>query len=170
MLNLFNRKLSPDRLIQQLQDPYSEIIAVINWIDGPFVNLYECGIFVSAIVTSKILTFQSVDPPAFADRFNVSWVEYIVNSYDVDGIAPSKKEVIGQLQEKFSVYRKLFFDTIDESNKDKLHDNAVQLTWELFSNCTGKRKPERKEGFINLTLASSEIVSIGLKILNTVHE
>lgn len=170
MFGLFKKKTSPKELVENLRPHYAEVVALVNAIDGPFVNLYEAGIFVSAVATSKILTFQKVDPPAFADEFNAMWVSYFIGSYSVDGESPSKKIVVSRLQEKFPIYRELFFKTIDPSRKEKAHDNGVQLMWELFSNCTGKQKPEGEGNFINLVVASGQLVVIGASILKEVHE
>lgn len=167
MFSLFKKKTSPEEFIDRLRPHYAQVVSLVTAIDGPFSKLYEAGIFVSALATSKILTFQKVDPPAFADEFNAMWVSYLIGSYSVDGVSPSKNAVVSRLQEKFPVYRELFFKTIDSSHKDKAHDNAVQLIWELFSNCTEKQKPE---DFIKLVGASSELIGIGLGILKDVHE
>src|SRR5690606_24132226 len=128
--------------IDKLRPHYAQVVSLVNAIDGPFSKLYEAGIFVSSVATSKILTFQKVDPPVFADEFNAEWVSYLVGSYSVDGVSPSKNVVVSQLQEKFPLYRELFFQTIDPSHKEKAYNNRVQLMWKLFSNCTEKQKPE----------------------------
>jgi hypothetical protein len=167
MFGLFKKKPSPEELVDRLRLHYADVVSLVNVIDGPFVNLYEAGIFVSTVATSKILTFQKVDPPAFADEFNAMWVSYLIGSYSVDGEIPSKNVVVSRLQAEFPFYRKLFFKTIDPSRKEKAHDNAVQLMWLLFSNCTGKQKPE---DFIKLVLASGQLVVIGVSILKDVHE
>jgi hypothetical protein len=170
MFGLFNRKPSPKELVESLRPQYAEIVSLVKAVDGPFVNLYEAGIFVSAVANSKILTFQKVDPPAFADQFNAMWVNHLIGSYSVDGENPSKNVVVSRLQEKFPIYRELFFKTIDPRCKEKAHDNGVQLMWELFSNCTGKQKPEGDGNFINLVVASGQLVVIGASILKEVHE
>ena len=170
MFGLFKKKPSPEELVDRLRPHYAQVVSLVNAIDGPFVNLYEAGIFVSSVATSKILTFQKVDPQAYADEFNAMWVSYLVGSYSVDGISPSKNLVVSRLQEKFPIYCELFFKTIDPSRNDKAHDNGVQLMWELFSNCTGKQKPEGEGNFINLVIASGQLVGIGASILKDVHE
>jgi len=170
MFGLFKKQSPPEELVDKLRPHYAQVVSLVNTIDGPFSKLYEAGIFVSSVATSKILTFQKVDPPAFADEFNAEWVSYLVGSYSVDGVSPSKNVVVSQLQEKFPVYRELFFKTIDPSRKEKAYDNGVQLMWKLFSNCTEKQKPEGEGNFIKLVVASSELVGIGLGILKDVHE
>lgn len=70
MFSLFKKKPSPTELVESLRPHYAEVVSLVNAIDGPFVNLYEAGIFVATVATSKILTFQKVDPPASADEFN----------------------------------------------------------------------------------------------------
>jgi len=170
MFGLFKKKPSPKELVESLRPQYAATVSLVKAIDGPFVDLYEAGIFVSTIATSKILTFQKVDPPAFADEFNTLWVSYLIHSYSVDGTSPPKSAVVSRLQEKFPIYRELFFKTIDPNRKEKAHDNAVQLIWELFSNCTGKQKPEGGSNFIRLMAAAGELVAIGVSILNEVHE
>lgn len=167
MLSLFKKKPSPEELVDRLRPHYAQVVSLVIAIDGPFVNLYEAGIFVSTVATSKILTFQKVDPPAFADEFNALWVNYLISSYSINGISPSKNAVVSRLQESLPIYRELFFDTIDPSRKDKAHDNAVLLMCELFNNCTGK---QTHGNFLNLMVSSSELVGIGLGILKDVHE
>ena len=170
MFGQFKKTASPKALVESLRPHYWEVVSLVNAIDGPFVNLYEAGIFVSTVATSKILTFQKVDPPAFADEFNAMWVSYLIGSYSVDRVSPSKSVVVSRLQEKFPIYRELFLKTIDPSRREKAHDNAVQIMWELFSNCTGKQKPDGEGNFINLVVASGQLVVIGASILKVVHE
>ena len=170
MFNLFKEMPSPEKLVDKLRPYYAEVVSLVNSIDGTFVNLYEAGIFVSSLATLKILTFQKVDPPIFSDEFNVLWVNYLINSYSVDGTYPSKNVVMSRLQENVPIYRELFLKIIDPNCKDKAHDNAVQLMWELFSNCTRKQKPEGEGSFIKLVAASSTLVAIGLNIFKDVHE
>lgn len=118
MFGLFKKQSSPEELIDILRPHYAQVVSLVNAIDGPFSKLYEAGIFVSSVATAKILTFQKVDPPAFADEFNAKWISYLVGSYSVDGVSPSKNVVVSRLQEKFPVYRELFFKTIDPSRND----------------------------------------------------
>jgi len=167
---MFEKKPSPEHLVERLRPYFADVVTLVNAIDGPFVNLYEAGIFVSTVATSKILTFKKVDPPAFADAFNAMWVNYLIGSYSINGEALSKNVVVSRLQEKFSIYRELFFNTIDPRRKEKAHDTGVQLMWELFSNCTGKQKPEGEGSFINLVVASSQLVVIGECILKEIRE
>ncbi|SCZ86388.1 hypothetical protein [Nitrosomonas mobilis] len=170
MFGLFKKQSPPEELVDKLRPHYAQVVSLVNTIDGPFSKLYEAGIFVSSVATSKILTFQKVDPPAFADEFNAMWVKYLIGSYSVDGKSPSKNVVVSRLQEEFPVYRELFFDTIDPSHKEKAHDNAVTLMMVLFRNCTGKQSPEGKGNFLNLMLASSQLVGIGSRILKEINE
>jgi hypothetical protein len=170
MFRLFRMAPTPHDLVDRLRSPFSDTVALVSAIDGPFTNLYEPGVFVASVATAKILTFKKVDPPAFADQFNAAWVDFLINSYAVDGTRPSKTTVVERLQEKFPVYREFFLKTIDPDRQDKAHDNAVQVIWELFSNCTGKQKPEREGGFLNLVVASNELIAIGLRTLKAGHE
>jgi hypothetical protein len=161
---------SPNVLVDALRPHYGRTVASINSIDGPFPNLFEAGIFISSVATTKILTFKKSHSETFAEQFNNRWVDYLIGSYSVDGIAPEKKTVISRLQEKYPVYRDLLLKTIDSSQRAKAHDNAVQLTWELFSNCTGKAKPDSSGGFLKLMTVASEVAGIGVGVLNAVHE
>ena len=170
MFSLFKKKPSPKELVDRLRSHCAEVVSLVNIIDGPFVNLYEAGIYVSAVATSKILTFTKIDPQVFADEFNALWVNYLIDSYSVDGEQTPKNVVVSRLQEKFPIYRELFLKTIDPSNKEKSYDNGVQLMWELFSNCTGRQKPEGEGNFIKLMVASNKLVDISLNILKEVHE
>ncbi len=70
MFGLFEKKSSTEDLVDKLRPRYAEVVSLVKAIDGPFANLFEAGIFVSTVATSKILTFQKVDPTAFADEFN----------------------------------------------------------------------------------------------------
>jgi hypothetical protein len=167
MFGLFTKKPSPKKLADSLRPHYAKVVSLVSAIDGPFVNLYEAGIFVASVATAKILTFKKIDPPVFADEFNSMWVSYLVGSYSVSGESPSKSVIVSRLQEKFPIYRELFFKTIDSRLKEKAHDNGVQLMWELFSNCTGKQRPE---DFLSLVVASGELVAIGASILRDVQE
>lgn len=170
MFNIFKKKPSPEEFVERLRPRYSDVVSLVKAIDGPFIDLYEAGIFISSVATSKILTFKKVHPPEFADEFNATWINYLISSYSVNGENPSREVVAARLQEKFNVYRELFFNTIDPSRKSKAHDSGVQLMWELFSNCTGKQKPEGEGGFVYLVAASSELVAIGTHVLKDVYE
>lgn len=78
MFGLFKKQSPPEELVDKLRPHYAQVVSLVNTIDGPFSKLYEAGIFVSSVATSKILTFQKVDPPAFADEFNAMWVKYLI--------------------------------------------------------------------------------------------
>lgn len=168
MFNLFNKKSSPEDIVDILRPRYAQVVSLVNTINGQFPKPYEAGIFVATVATSKILTFQKVDPPAYADKFNVMWVNYLIGSYSIDGISPSKSAVLSRLQDNFPIYRKLFFDAVDPSLKDEAQNTSLVLMCNLFSNCTGK-KPEEID-FLKLMFASSELIGIGLDILKDVHE
>ena len=120
MFGLFKKKPSPEELVDRLRPHYAQVVSLVNAIDGPFINLYEAGIFVSSVATSKILTFQKIDPPTFADEFNALWVGHLIGSYSVDGASPSRNVVVSRLQENFPIYRELFFKTIDPSRRGRL--------------------------------------------------
>lgn len=170
MFSLFRKTPSAANLVERLRPHHAQVVSLVTAIDGPFINLYEAGIFVSSVATSKILSFKRVDPPEFADQFNSLWVSYLVGSYSVEGAELSRNVVVSRLQETFPIYRELFFKTIDPGLREKSHDNGVQLMWSLFSNCTGKQAPEGEGSFIELVAASGQLVMIGIDILKNVHE
>jgi len=170
MFGLFKKKTAPEKLIDSLGPHYTQVVSLVNAMNGPFVNHYEAGIFVAAVATSKILTFQKVDPPSFANEFNNLWVNYLVGSCSVDGARPSKDDVWTRLQEKFPIYREIFCDTIDQNLKEKASVTRLCLMSELYRNCTGKQKQEGGGKFLHLTDASVQLVAIGLSIIKEVHE
>ena len=167
---MFKKKSSAKEFVQRLRPHYAEVVSLVNSIDGPFVNIYEAGIFVATLASIKILTFKKVEPVAFADEFNHIWISYLIDSYSVDGENPSKHLVLSRLQEKFPIYRELFCETLNYDNNEETHDSAVQLMWELFSNCTGKQRPTSEFGFINLVGASGPLVIIGVNVLKDIEE
>lgn len=89
--------------MNDLRPYYAKIAALVSEIDGPFVNLFEAGIFVASIATLKILSFRKVDSQKFADEFNVRWINYLVDSYEVGGESLAKNHLVSRLQEKFHI-------------------------------------------------------------------
>jgi len=156
--------------VNDLRPYYAKIAALVSEIDGSFVNLFEAGIFVASIATLKILSFRKVDSQKFADEFNVRWINYLVDSYEVGGESLAKNHLVSRLQEKFHIYGDLFIKTLDSSDAEKSHNNSVQLMWELFSNCTEKKKPDTNANFLNLVMASDQLVFICGNIFNDIDE
>ncbi len=159
-----------DSLVNRLKDSYRQVFGLVCSVEGRFPNAWEAGIFVSSVATTKILSFEKVDPPIFADKLNAKWVQHLMSNPITIGTPPSRKEIVLRMQEKFPVYRKLFLNAIDPARADKASDDAVQLMWELFTNCTGKRKPDDNANFVKLVLASGDLVSVGLEILADIRE
>lgn len=163
----FTKKSLSDTFLKKLSPIYGDTVAVIQQIDGPFVKLYEVGIFIASIASLKIISLDIENSEKLADEFNSKWLNYICESYKVNGENPDKKVLVSRLQEKYPIYSELFLKVIDpENNEEKIHNAAVQLTWELFTNCTGKKAPDSAH-FVNLTLCSSDIVKSALTIFKT---
>lgn len=159
-----------DSLIDGLKDSYKQVFSLVCSVEGRFPNAWEAGIFVSSVATTRILSLQKPDPPAIADKLNAKWAQHLMTNPITIGTPPSKKEIALRMQEKFPVYRKLFLNAIDPARTDKASDDAVQLMWELFTNCTGKRKPDDDANFVKLVLASGDLVSVGRDILADIRE
>jgi hypothetical protein len=172
VLNLFKRKPTADALVERLRPAYAEVSRAMVSVEGPFLDLYECGVFVACVATLKILTFKTVDPTAFADTFNAKWVDYLVSSYMVDGRPPDKRQIIARLQEKYPHYRSLVVDllnVISSRNTEALDKASVQLAWELFANCTRRPRPDGG-AFLNLVVASGTLAGITEQIVQIVQE
>lgn len=171
MFGIFKKKPSAADFVEKLRPRYAEVFTIANTIDGRFSDLYQAGIFVSTIATSKILTFKKVNPPEFADEFNELWLNYLVGSYSVNGVSPDKDDVRLHMQSKFPVYRELFFGAINTKIPEKDRDtNQICLMSELFSNCTGKQLSEVPGSYFKVMSASGPLVNIGLTIFNDIHE
>jgi len=137
-------------VIEALKGRYRQAVGLVSSVEGRFANAWEAGIFVSSVATTKILSLKAADPPAVADNFNAQWLQYLLANPLGNGAPAPKSSIVKRMQEKFPVYRKLFLNAIDPSQKDKASDHAVQLMWELFTNCTGKPKPDDEGNFVKL--------------------
>jgi hypothetical protein len=164
----FKKNSKSDIFLKELAPIYGEVAGIIKEIDGPFVKLYEAGIFVAAIATLKIISLDIDDSEKLADEFNNKWLDYVCSSYEVDGEQPDKNILIKRLQERYPVYSELFLKVIDPKiDKEKIHDASVQLTWELFSNCADKKAPDQ---FTNLVLCSGHITKEALNIFEKIKK
>lgn len=158
-----------EKIVEIAEPFYADSIGLVVAIDGQFTNIYKVGIYVASIVTLKIHTYTIEDPVALSDDFNIEWFNYIASSYSIDGMHPNKKQIVDRLQEKFSIYRELFLRAIEpDKSKDEYEKASVQLMWELFSNSTGKEKPESKNGFIKLVAASGQLLELSIKLYKKV--
>jgi len=164
----FKKSSKSDIFLKELSPIYGEVAGIVKEIDGHFVKLYEAAIFVASIATLKIISLDVEDPEKLADEFNSKWLDYVCASYEVDGEKPDKNILTKRLQEKYPVYSELFLKIVDpETDKEKMHDASVQLTWELFSNCTDKKAPEQ---FTNLVLCSGHITKVALSIFEKIKK
>ena len=168
MFGLFSKYVTADELVVRLRQPFAEVCGIVASIDGPFVKIYEAGVFVASVATVKILASRKDRPDRFADEFNRMWVREVIGCYRVNGVAPSCDVAITRLQETFPVYRDLLFKVVDAAPGEKKHNAAVQLMWELFTNCTGRSQPEREGGFITLVAVSGELVRISADVQKAV--
>jgi hypothetical protein len=168
---MFFKKSSPsDTFLKRLSPIYGEVAGIIKEIDGPFVKLYEAGIFVASIATLKIISLNVENADELADEFNSKWLDYICGSYEVNGKSPDKNLLISRLQEKYPIYSELFLKVVDPQNDDeKRHNASVQLTWELFTNCTDKKAPDSPH-FTNLVLCSGHIVKSALDVFEKIKK
>ncbi|MFQ5630851.1 MAG: hypothetical protein ACE5I1_18935 [bacterium] len=160
-----NQHIKADKIVEIAEPFYADSIGLVVAIDGQFTNIYEVGIYIASIVTLKMLSYDVEDPVALSDEFNLKWINYVASSYSIDGKHPNKKQIADRLQEKFPTYRELFLRAIEpDKSKDEYEKASVQLMWELFSNSTGKEKPESKNGFIKLVAASGQLLELSIKL------
>lgn len=166
----FKKSSLSDTFLKNLSPIYGEVAGIIKEIDGPFVKLYEAGIFVASIATLKIISLDVKNAEKLADEFSNKWFDYICGSYEVDGENLDKNILISRLQEKYPIYSELFLKAIDPQNDDeKRHNTSVQLTWELFTNCTDKKVPDPPH-FINLVHCSGYITKSALDVFGKIKK
>ncbi len=156
--------------LKNLSPFYGEVAGIIKEIDGPFTKLYEAGIFVASIATLKIISLDVENSRKLADEFNSKWLDYICDSYEVNGERPDKNILVSRLQEKYPVYCDLFLKVVDaQKDSEKVHNASVQLTWELFTNCTDKKTPD-SPGFLKLVLYSGQILKSAFNIFEKIKK
>lgn len=163
----FKKAITAQQIVLNLGSFYTDIIEVVEWVEkSPFDDIHEAGIYVASIATTKILSLKNNSSFLLADEFNLLWLEYLHQNPHQKN-CPTIDQLTKELQERYPVYRDMFFTVIDPSNKEKASDKAVQLMWELFSNCTKKKHPEK---FIKLMSASSILIEISLEIYEKIKD
>jgi hypothetical protein len=132
-------------------------------IDGPFANLYECGVFIASVATADIIHSSHPNRQELADAFNLAWVRYLSSSYKVDGAPPTQQVVVASLQKRWRDYEELLRACLSAPEGEARTEATVQLAWDLFTNCTGKAKPQGL--FLNLVGSSPKVLEIAIRTI-----
>ena len=152
--------------IDKLLDLFAGVAGIVAGVEEGFEDFYEASVFVGSIASMKIYTSIEDDPERarnLTDGFNWKWYSACK---EVTDTMPEMQTYAERLREKYPVYSKLFLKVIDPGNDDEKRRNAaVQLAWELFTNCTGKERPDN---FLLLYAASAAIAEKSAEIFNTV--
>jgi hypothetical protein len=169
MFGLFRRRHDPCTLVDHLGPSYAEVASLVKGIDGPYPNIFECGVFVASLATAEIIYSRHPQAETLADAFNSAWIEYLAESYKVDGAPPDRRTIVRALQDHWKGYAELFRACLD-APEDKRGDAAVQLAWDVFRNCSGKAKPEREGSFVALLATSAAFLKVGILIVRWTRE
>jgi len=156
--------ISPNDIVIKLDKYRTELVSLMDTIDGPINNHLEIGIFIASIATMQILNLKVNDPPKFADSFNMHWINDTMKAFPSSGI--TKDILIKRLQDMFPIYCGLVDEWLKAGETEQRHNIGVQLTWELFSNCTKKTEPAH---FIKLVLASGGLMGITINISREIY-
>lgn len=146
MFGLFKKKAPPptwgEELFLNLRPFWFDTIQIIESVEGPFVKKHEAGLFV-AVVTMRRLAASGRDPSnAIADEFAVMWLVYLAdNPHEPE--CPDAGTLSELLITRFSEYKQALNAVDDFSKRKPDQDPEVQLTWAVFSNCTGVQAPKQ---------------------------
>lgn len=160
---MFFKKNKTDEYVKTLMPHYRGMMELMKEIDGEFKGKYEVGFFIATIATVKILNLHSKNTEQISDEFNVKWLAFLNALENEGGDRINSDELLVKYQKRYPVYRDMFFELINPDKKDKkqFEDGVIQLTWEIFSNATGKKSPDE---FLNLVLISPVVMSTTMDI------
>lgn len=166
MLGIFNRKPTPDGLVERLKPYYGEAVRIISSIDGVFPLLYEAGIFVAAVAHLS-LSSQAIRAALNDDEFEIefyaNWISYISSSYEVDGKSPSNDEIIDCFDERIERYRPLLLLTFSAGRGSSnpginAYNAGYDVLNELYKNCTRSNTDLAHDKCVNLILPLGKLV------------